>query len=181
MPPLPEPGQPLLALTAPAEVFLLSLQELFFSEQLLEQSFFSLTAPAEVFLLSLQELFFSEQLLEQSFFSLTAPAEVFAWVLQQSFASLPLQQSLLVAQADLSLQQSDFFSVTAPGLALASVLFVSLLHAARPSIRLAAARIAIFFIGSVSLRVLREVRGRRQLRRSRQYTGPSPSGMHFLP
>ena len=150
--PLPEPGQPLLALTAPAEVFLLSLQELFFSEQLLEQSFFSLTAPAEVFLLSLQVLFFSEQLLEQSFFSLTAPAEVFAWVLQQSFASLPLQQSLLFAQADLSLQQSDFFSVTAPGLALASVVFVSLLHAARPSIRLAAARIAIFFIGSDSLR-----------------------------
>jgi hypothetical protein len=146
--PEPEPGQPLLALTAPAEVFLLSLQELFFSEQLLEQSFFSLTAPAEVFLLSLQELFFSEQLLEQSFFSLTAPAEVLPWVLQQSLASLPLQQSFDAAQADLSLQQSDFFSFTAPGLAaaLVSVLLASLLHAARPRTRLAAARIAIFFM-----------------------------------
>ena len=96
-------------------------------------------------MLSLQVLFLSEQLLEQSFFSLTAPADVLACVLQQSFASLPLQQSFEVAQADLSLQQSDFFSVTAPGLALASV-FVSLLQAARQSTRLAAARIAMFFM-----------------------------------
>ena len=95
-----------------------------------------LTAPG-LAALSVHSLFLSEQLL---FFSLTAPAEVLVMSLQQSVLAF-------------SVQQSDFFSFTAPGLALAaagvalvSVVLVSLLQAARPSIRPAAAMIAKRFM-----------------------------------